>query len=75
MPAPLTLLAPLSLVRGGWYYYAVSRLEYQSKDGYYWLRYSTGEFNGYFLSFDSTNSKPQTPFYKGYGLSIRCLVC
>ena len=67
------LLAPLSLVRGGIYYYSSGSLNYQSYLGRYWSRRLYNAGNSYGSFFNSGSVLIQGSDYHGYGFAVRCL--
>ena len=68
-----TLLAPLSLVRGGYYFYYNGTLNNQSSYGYYWSRRLANATLGYYLLFSSGGVYPQNSNNRGLGFALRCL--
>ena len=71
------ILAPLSLVRGGYYSYYYGILNYQSSRGSYWSRRLTNASYGYGLVFINSSDlnfvNPQYSSDRGSGFSLRCL--
>ena len=67
------LLAPLSLVRGGYYFYYNGNLNHQSSYGYYWSRRLATATPGNYLDFYSGYVYPQYSYYRGIGFALRCL--
>ena len=69
----LLLLAPLSLVRGGFYNYSTGNLGSQSSYELYWSRRLLNAIDGSLLSFDSGSVRPQNSRSRGDGFTARCL--
>ena len=72
---PFYLLAPLSLVRGGNYYYDGGLLRYQVNNGYYYIRRAHASTEGNSLGFSSGHTSLQNNYTRGYGFTLRCLEC
>ena len=67
------LLAPLSLVRGGYYNYSSGNLDDQSTNGRYWLQRLDNATYGNYLYFHSDLIYLQYYVSRGRGFSLRCL--
>ena len=67
------ILAPLSLVRGGYYFYSNGSLSSQANDGFYWLRQPNTPVNGNYLYVAVGYVVPQGTYYRGGGFVLRCL--
>ena len=65
--------APLSFVRGGYYFYSNGNLNNRGSYGYYWESKVYGAASAYFLYFYSTYLYPQNGNSKGNGFSARCV--
>ena len=67
-------LGPLNLIRNGRYDYSSGGIFYRSGNGYYWQSRVYSATSARLLAFFSTYLNPQVDHYKGYGISLRCLV-
>ena len=68
------ILAPLSLVRGGYYNYSNGNLDDQSINGRYWLQRLDNVTYGNYLYFHSGIIYPQYSVSRGRGFQLRCFV-
>ena len=66
-------LAPLSLVRGGYYLYSNGAQNSRSSFGYYWSRRLDSAASGDLMYFSSGGIFPQYFYYIGFGFALRCL--
>ena len=66
--------APLSFLRGGYYYYSNGGLNNRGDRGYDWESRVDSDTYAYRLVFQSTSLNPQNSNYKGSGFSLRCIV-
>ena len=66
--------APLSFIRGGYYYYSNGSLSDRGERGSYWESKVADADNAWILWFGPTLLIPQLNGDKGNGYSIRCVV-
>ena len=66
--------SPLSILRGGYYYYSNGNLDDRGSNGFYWEGKTNSETYARYLHFASTRLLPQYNSNKGDGYSIRCVV-